>query len=44
MSIYGQESVAETWRMAKMNLAVHGIDDTGLGAGDTFVRDVHAGV
>ena len=29
-----------------MNLAVHGIDDTGLGArcGDTFVHDQHAGV
>ncbi|QUR67035.1 type I restriction-modification system subunit M [Mycobacterium spongiae] len=44
ISIYGQESVEQTWRMAKMNLAVHGIDDTGLGArsGDTFVRDNHA--
>ncbi len=44
--IYGQESVEETWRMAKMNLAVHGIDDTGLGTrwGDTFVHDQHAGV
>ncbi|OBF59576.1 restriction endonuclease subunit M [Mycobacterium sp. 852002-50816_SCH5313054-b] len=44
--IYGQESVEQTWRMAKMNLAVHGIDDTGLGArwGDTFVDDLHAGV
>ena len=46
LSIYGQESVEQTWRMAKMNLAVHGIDDTGLGArwGDTFVNDHHAGV
>jgi type I restriction enzyme M protein len=46
VSIYGQESVAETWRMAKMNLAVHGIDDTGLGPrwGDTFEADQHAGV
>jgi type I restriction enzyme M protein len=46
VSICGQESVEETWRMAKMNLAVHGIDDTGLGArwGDTFVDDQHAGV
>ena len=44
--IYGQESVEQTWRMAKMNLAVHGIDDTGLGAqwGDTFVNDQHAGL
>jgi type I restriction enzyme M protein len=46
VSIYGQESVEQTWRMAKMNLAVHGIDNTGLGAawGDTFVKDQHTGV
>ncbi|OBH10688.1 N-6 DNA methylase [Mycobacterium sp. E1747] len=46
VTIYGQESVEQTWRMAKMNLAVHGIDNTGLGArcADTFVDDVHAGV
>ncbi|KZS80160.1 restriction endonuclease subunit M [Mycobacterium kansasii] len=42
--IYGQESVEETWRMAKMNLAVHGIDNKGLRWGDTFVCDQHAGV
>jgi type I restriction-modification system DNA methylase subunit len=46
VSIYGQESVEQTWRMAKMNLAIHGIDGTGLGTrwGDTFVNDHHAGV
>ncbi|OBK21668.1 restriction endonuclease subunit M [Mycobacterium asiaticum] len=46
ISIYGQESVEETWRMAKMNLAIHGIDNNGLGArwGDTFVRDQHPDV
>jgi type I restriction enzyme M protein len=46
IAIFGQESVEHTWRMAKMNLAVHGIDDTDLGArwGDTFVCDQHAGV
>ncbi|OBI92305.1 N-6 DNA methylase [Mycobacterium sp. 1245805.9] len=44
VTIYGQESVEQTWRMAKMNLAVHGIDDAGLTRGDTFVRDQHAGV
>ena len=39
ISIYGQESIEQTWRMAKMNLAIHGIDNTGLGAwGDTFAR------
>jgi type I restriction enzyme M protein len=46
VTIYGQESIEQTWRMARMNLAVHGIDDAGLGArwGDTFVDDKHAGV
>jgi type I restriction-modification system DNA methylase subunit len=46
VTIYGQESVEQTWRMAKMNLAVHGIDDTGLGDrwADTFAEDLHAGV
>lgn len=46
VSIYGQESVEQTWRMAKMNLAIHGIDAAGLGVGcaDTFVDDQHAGV
>jgi type I restriction enzyme M protein len=41
--IYGQESVEQTWRMAKMNLAVHGIDNSRLARGDTFARDQHAG-
>ena len=27
-----------------MNLAIHGIDNTGLARGDTFVDDQHAGV
>ena len=46
VSIYGHESVEQTWRMAKMNLAVHGIANTGLGVrcADTFVDDLHAGV
>ncbi len=44
--VYGQESIEETWRLAKMNLAIHGIDNKGLGArwGDTFARDQHADV
>ncbi|OCH78793.1 class I SAM-dependent DNA methyltransferase [Gordonia sp. UCD-TK1] len=44
VSVYGQEAIEETWRMAKMNLAIHGIDNNGLGArwGDTFARDQHA--
>ncbi|MDV7173440.1 class I SAM-dependent DNA methyltransferase [Gordonia amicalis] len=46
VSIYGQEAIEETWRMAKMNLAIHGIDNNGLGArwGDTFARDQHADI
>ncbi|MCV7197002.1 class I SAM-dependent DNA methyltransferase [Mycobacterium angelicum] len=46
IAIYGQESVEETWRMAKMNLAVHGIDHSGLSSrwGDTLARDQHAEV
>jgi type I restriction enzyme M protein len=46
VSIYGQESIEQTWRMAKMNLAIHGIDNAGLGArwDDTFVNDQHADV
>jgi type I restriction enzyme M protein len=46
VSIYGQEANEDTWRMAKMNLAIHGIDNKGLGArwGDTFARDQHADV
>lgn len=43
IAIFGQESIEETWRMAKMNLAIHGIENKGLGArwGDTFARDQH---
>ncbi|MEV4056772.1 class I SAM-dependent DNA methyltransferase [Amycolatopsis sp. NPDC049688] len=46
VAIYGQEANEETWRMAKMNLAIHGIDHSGLGSrwGDTFARDQHADV
>lgn len=46
VTICGQESVEQTWRIARMNLAVHGIDNTGLGErwGDTLLEDQHAGV
>lgn len=46
LTVYGQESVEQTWRMARMNLAVHGMDNAGLGArcANTFVTDLHAGV
>lgn len=41
--VYGQELNEVTWRLAKMNLAIHGIDSKGLGPrwGDTFQRDLH---
>ena len=44
VSIYGQELNERTWRMAKMNLAIHGVANKGLANrwGDTFVRDYHA--
>jgi type I restriction enzyme M protein len=42
ISIYGQESNATTWRLAKMNLAIRGID-ANLGGewGDSFHKDQH---
>jgi len=42
LSIYGQESNPTTWRLAKMNLAIRGIDGN-LGAqhADSFHRDMH---
>lgn len=46
IAVYGQELNERTWRMAKMNLAIHGIDSTGLGSRwqDTFARDIHPGM
>src|SRR3974390_833855 len=42
ISIYGQESNNTTWRLAKMNLAIRGIDaDLGKEHADTFHRDQH---
>ena len=40
ISIYGQESNRDTWRLAKMNLAVRGIDGQ-VAHGDTFHDDRH---
>ncbi|WP_030895101.1 MULTISPECIES: type I restriction-modification system subunit M [unclassified Streptomyces] len=42
ISVYGQELNERTWRLAKMNLAIHGIDGN-LAArwGDTFADDKH---
>jgi type I restriction enzyme M protein len=45
VAIYGQELNERTWRMAKMNLAIHGFStDLGPRWGDTFARDLHADV
>ena len=42
LSVYGQESNERTWRLAKMNLAIHGIGGN-LAArwADTFAEDKH---
>ncbi|MEV5603188.1 class I SAM-dependent DNA methyltransferase [Streptomyces sp. NPDC052299] len=42
ISVFGQELNERTWRLAKMNLAIHGIDGN-LAArwGDTFADDKH---
>jgi len=42
LSIYGQESNPNTWKLAKMNLAIRGIDpDLGDEPADSFTRDLH---
>jgi type I restriction enzyme M protein len=42
VSIFGQESNPTTWRLAHMNLAIHGIEaKLGDTPADTFLRDQH---
>jgi len=42
ISVYGQESNPTTWRLAKMNLAIRGIDaNLGSEHADSFHRDLH---
>jgi type I restriction enzyme M protein len=42
ISIFGQESNPTTWKMAKMNLAIRGIDaDLGEHNADAFFNDLH---
>jgi type I restriction enzyme M protein len=42
VSIYGQESNETTWRLAKMNLAIRGIEaNFGVEHADSFHRDQH---
>lgn len=41
ISVYGQESNSDTWKMAKMNMAIRGIDaDLGISHADTFTKDL----
>ena len=40
ISIYGQESNYTTWRLAKMNLAIRGIEGQ-IAQGDSFHNDLH---
>src|SRR5664279_868071 len=42
LAIYGQESNPNTWRLAKMNLAIRGLDgDLARRPADTFHSDLH---
>jgi type I restriction-modification system DNA methylase subunit len=42
IAVYGQESNHTTWRLAKMNLAIRGIDaNLGPEHADSFRRDLH---
>ena len=43
ISVFGQEANADTWKMAKMNMAIRGIDaNFGEHQEDTFFHDLHA--
>lgn len=43
LSIYGQEFTNTTWKLAKMNLALRGIDaDLGSKSADSFTEDLHS--
>lgn len=45
IAVYGQESNPTTWKLAKMNLAIRGIDnDLGDHHADTFHNDLHKGL
>jgi len=42
LSVYGQEYTDATWKLAKMNLALRGIEaDLGERSADTFTQDLH---
>ena len=42
LAVYGQESNPNTWKLAKMNLAIRGIEgDLGKEPNDSFLHDLH---
>lgn len=42
ISVFGQESNSDTWKMAKINMAIRGIGaDLGEHQDDTFINDLH---
>nr|BFE70808.1 hypothetical protein GCM10020092_041090 [Actinoplanes digitatis] len=43
IAVYGQEANERTWRLAKMSLAIHGMDPSGIGDrwADTLADDRH---
>lgn len=42
IAVYGQEANADTWKMAKINMAIRGINaDFGPYQADTFTNDLH---
>ena len=42
ISVYGQEYTDTTWKLAKMNLALRGIEaDMGSHSADSFTEDLH---
>ena len=44
VTVFGQESNADTWKMAKMNLAIRGIDaNLGEYQADPFFHDLYPG-
>jgi type I restriction enzyme M protein len=43
ISIYGQERIEETVRIARMNLAIHGLSGT-IREGNTYYEDLHGSV
>jgi len=41
ISIFGQDKIAETVRLCKMNLAVHGLSGSEIREGNSYYEDIH---